>query len=216
MKGLKIAVVIPDRNDRKLFLEHSLKMLKNQTLQPDVIELVNDKAEGNGSDLTYRYRVGFERALKKGADVVLPWENDDWYRVDYISTMIRNWDRQGRSDIFGIGYSIYYHIINREFMRMDHGLRASMMNTLISKKGIEKIKYPDDKEIFLDLKLWSQLNGQTFIPNDILSIGIKHNVGLCGGKAHKDGFKYQKIDNDMTFLKGLIDKESLKFYENYV
>lgn len=211
----KIAIVIPDRGDRPKFLEHCFKMIERQTRQPDIIELVNDEPAGPGVDITRRYRIGFDRALKKGAELVFLWENDDWYREDYLQLMTHIWQRNGRPYILGIGYTIYYHIINREYIRLEHPMRASAMNTVISKAGIERIKYPADSEPFLDLHLWSQLKGKTISP-EIISVGIKHNTGLCGGKAHKDSFQYNKADNALNYLRSIVDQDSYKFYENYV
>ena len=73
---MKIACIIPDRSDRPQFLEHCIKMLKNQTVKVDHIEVVNYPAESNRPDITQRYRIGYETVSKLGGfDVIFFIEN---------------------------------------------------------------------------------------------------------------------------------------------
>ena len=74
-----VGVIIPDRGDRPQFLKHLFFMLDRQTVKPDFIELVNYKAISKAPDLTPRIRFGFDSLKKKGCDVVLIMENDDFY-----------------------------------------------------------------------------------------------------------------------------------------
>jgi hypothetical protein len=153
-------------------------------------------------------------------DLIALWEDDDYYSPKYLETMVEHWLIKDKPDIFGTEYTIYYHIRLRKYFTMTHKTRASAMNTLL-KPGL-KINWPVDHEPFTDLFLWtmSRLQGKTFNPGRHISIGIKHGVGLMGGKTHVDRFeRYEPprgtSDLDFKFLKENMDAESFEFYSNY-
>jgi len=236
---MKVAVIIPDRNDRPRFLENCLRMLKAQTVQPDIIELVNDdfgtrifKApaigfttsppENNGKmvpDITKRYRTGYDRLRGKGIDCILFIENDDWYRNDFIEKMTLEWEYQGRPDLLGTNYTIYYHIGLFARYTMQHETRSSAMSTLI--KADLNFAWCPDHEPYTDIHLWKTIpNRVIFHPEEHICLGIKHGEGLCGGKSHSDRlFRYEPPrgtkDPDKAFLKSVLDPESFEFYSNY-
>ena len=128
---LKVGVIIPDRGDRPDFLKHCLSMMDKQTRKPDFIEVVNYEPKGHGYDLTQRVRHGFEK-LQNKCDCVLIIENDDWYSPNYIYIMVNAWEDAGMPAIFGTAYTYYYHIGKKEYRKLLHPNRASLMNTLIS------------------------------------------------------------------------------------
>lgn len=202
-----IAVVIPDRGDRPEFLNHCLWLIDQQTIKPAIIEIVDYPPLNGVKDITPRYRQGLKNAFAKGALVALLIENDDWYAPTYIEQMIKGWLAAGSPSLFGIGYTTYYHLGQRRYKTLKHPKRASAMNTLIS--ALHPLTFPPDEDPFFDLHIW-QTGGKTFFPKEIISIGIKHGVGLCGGKAHKIDFKYDKQDNGL--LKKVVDKRSFDFY----
>lgn len=205
---MKIGVIIPDRGDRPEFTKQCLKMISAQLRKPDLLLHVNYAPESNSPDLTQRVRRGFEQAKEQGCNVVLIIENDDYYHPDYIGFMIMNWLAEGCPEVFGIEQSVYYHIGKREYSRIDHSGRASLMNTLIRTDA--KIEWPDDSEVFLDLNLWKQLQGQTIKTSQTISIGIKHGIGLCGGSGHTT-MRYEHTDAQMHWLKKCTG-EDFKFY----
>ena len=106
---MKIGVLIITKGDRPKFLEHAKYLISEQTLQPDVIEVV-DEETNLAIDITYRYRVGCKRLVKKGCDLIIFWEDDDFYKFNYIQTMLSEFINNGRPDIIGIEKTIYYHI----------------------------------------------------------------------------------------------------------
>jgi hypothetical protein len=203
-----IGVLIPDRRDRKDFLNHCILMVGNQTVYPDFIELVNYEPLSASVDLTQRVKYGFEILKTKGCDCVLIMENDDYYSKDYIKTLSENWENSGRPDIFGTDQTIYYHLGQRKYNVLKHSGRASLMNTLISCEAV--FKFPADDLVYLDIYLWQNLKGKTFKPYNFLSLGIKHGVGLCGGNGH-NSMNYKNDDKDLIFLK-CIERESFNFY----
>lgn len=220
---MKIAILIPDRGDRPMFLENCLRIMKSQTLQPDIIELVNDVPTSNECDITWRYRTGYDRLRNKDLDCILLIENDDWYASNYIETVVREWELQGRPDLFGQLYTVYYNIRVMAHFTMHHGDRSSAMNTLI--RPDLNLSWCSDNEPYTDLYLWNLTNlngvpsvgpkfrGQLFKPEKHICLGIKHGIGLCGGRSHIDKM-YRYVDKSIS-LNELMDKESFEFYNNY-
>jgi hypothetical protein len=225
---MKIAVIIPDRNDRPQFLKNCLRMLEAQTLKPDIIELVNDdilnfNADGYSEppakpqkDITWRYRTGYDRLRKKGVDCILLIENDDWYSTKYIETMVNEWVSRGKPNLLGTSYTIYYHIGLNAYLTMNHPSRSSAMSTLI--KPDLNFNWCADNDPFTDMHLWKVIpNRIIFTPSHHICIGIKHGVGLCGGKMHNDEKteRYARAgvqDKDKSFLNSIMDSDSFNFY----
>jgi hypothetical protein len=214
---MKIALIIPDRNDRPLFTENCLRLMERQTIECDVIH-VNYEAESEAKDITQRYRYGYEYATKKGFDVCFFIENDDYYSPKYIQTMLHNWGLNNQPDLFGTSYTIYYHIKLKKYFTIQHPLRASAMNTLI-KCGL-KIDWCADSYPYTDLHLWKfnpQLSKQSFMPITPISLGIKHDVGLHGGQWHTTRLdRYDNLgidDTNLEFLRTVVDANSFSFYE---
>lgn len=206
---MKIGVLIPTRNDRPKFLEQAKRLLANQTLQPNEICIVDDIPLNDEMDITYRYRIGIER-LNDKVDVILLWEDDDYYCHTYIETMVNYWVMNGKPLLFGIAETIYYHLKLKAFNIIKHDGRASAMSTMVSTKL--EIDYPKDNEPFFDLHLWKTYKGVTFKPKEPINIGIKHGIGKCGGKGHLLAFRYDNQDTEMNWLKSKVDNGSFKFY----
>src|SRR5258706_947064 len=215
---MKLAIIMPDRNDRPLFLENCLRMIKAQTFQPDIIELVNDKPLTNECDITWRYRTGYDRLRNKGIDVIALMENDDWYAPNYLQKMVTEWIKKGKPDLLGTNYTIYYHIKLFEHLTMWHDTRSSAMSTLI--KPDLNFEWCADNEPYTDSYLWNTLKGITFNPGKNICLGIKHGTGMCGGLMHTERLdRYQRrgqSDHSKEFLKQNMDAESFEFYANYI
>jgi glycosyltransferase involved in cell wall biosynthesis len=214
---MRVAVLIPDRGDRPLFLENCLRMLRAQTLQPNHIEIVNDTPLSEECDITWRYRIGYDRLRNQNFDVIALIENDDWYSPDYLKVMVNKWNALGNPEIFGTNYTIYYHLRLRAYYTMFHDRRASAMNTLL-KPDLEHINWPADSDPYTDIWLWKFcLKGFTFKPDSAISIGMKHGVGLCGGLSHTDRlhrYTGKRGQPDNGFLQSTLDPESYNFYSN--
>jgi hypothetical protein len=213
---MKVAVLIPDRGDRPKFLENCLRMMKEQTLQPDIIEVVNDPPLSDACDITWRYRIGYDRLRNRGIDVIALIENDDWYHPNYLEAICHNWKMTFRPDILGTNQTIYYHLEKRGYYTMYHDDRSSAMNTLI--KPDLNFEWCEDSEPYTDMHLWSVLKGRIVSVVDVTSIGIKHGVGLCGGNMHTTRLKrFERGTQDphYNFLKKTMDEPSFNFYSNY-
>ena len=229
---INIAVLTPHRNDRPQFLEQLKKMIAHQTLQPVIIQYEDYAPDGEKKDITQRYRRGYKFLSECGfvIDLIAFLEVDDYYAPTYLENMVTEWLRSGRPDILGTGSTIYYHLKLNKYFTFNHPKRASAMNTFI-KPGLD-IKWCEDSYAFTDMHLWNMsdvaqlaipeatripknlwLRGHIFQPEKIISIGMKHGIGLCGGRNHIDRLqRYDKDDLDMQFLRDNCDEESFKFY----
>jgi len=207
---MKIAVVTPDRNDRPWFLHEMYRMMESQTKKPDLWRLVNYPSKSDECDITERYRYAYE-LLSDEYDVILFMENDDYYHPTYIETMLSEWERHGKPDIFGTNYTIYYHIKLKKWFTFNHTRRSSMMSTLIKTKL--DIQWPVDSEPYTDAHLWKQLKGVTFKPERHICLGIKHGSTVSGGSFHNDRLhRYENDDFDGSLLKS-ITGDSYNFYK---
>jgi len=205
-----IAVIIPDRGDRKLMTSNCLRMMAEQTIQPTIF-LMDEKPKSELPDITYRYRKGYEQT--KDFELVFFIETDDWYHPNYLYTMYSCWLSEGKPDIIGIDYTYYYHIKLRKYFKYGHVGRASMMNTAM-KPGLD-FKWPNDNFRFVDMYLWDKIKGLTISPEHPISIGIKgHGEGMTGGTGHNNKlFRY--VNDDNGFLERHLDKESFYFYDQF-
>lgn len=214
---MKIALLIPTRNDRPGFLENCKRLIKNQTIQPDHIEIVDFEPLSGACDITPRYRFGYEKLSKMGFDVIFLIEDDDFYAPNYIETMLYEWEKADKPDIFGTTYTIYYNIRVWGQFTMHHHQRSSAMSTLI--KPNLNIVWPLNNDPYTDVALYNQLDYKLFTPKELICIGIKHGVGLCGGQTHTEGLERYTSntgipDPNKEWLKNNIDQESFKFYQS--
>ena len=213
---LVIAVVVPTRKDRPRFLQFCKKQLRDQTQRIHHIIIVDDPPPNPDlCDITWRYRIGCRRALDKRCNVIMFWEDDDWYHPTYVQWMISQWITAGSPGLFGVNETYYYHLGARKKVRFFHPARASAFCTLISSTYAQNIKWPKDSTASLDLELWSK--GGITIPwgETILAIGIKHNIGCNGGSWHdpkRDGWRPENAKG--WFLEKLNPKAKA-FYQQF-
>ena len=212
---MKIGVLIPTRGDRELLLSQAKQLLSKQTMQPDEVLIVDFKPTDDNGDITKRYRIGSENLfLEKKCDLVLFWEDDDWYSPNYIKKIFTEWVIN-KPDIIGIGKTIYYHLFTKQYLISYHEKRASACCTAVTKEVLN-IKYPDDSYPFLDMEVWTQIHNKSVINEDnFYHVGFKHGIGKTGGHGHPMNWpKYRETDIDDSFLKSIIDEESFLFYKS--
>jgi hypothetical protein len=185
-------------------------MMYEQTLQPVGIVLANFAPTSNEKDITKRYRIGYKH-WTKSCDVIALIENDDYYSPDYLEKMATAWIERGKPDIFGTDRTIYYNLNERAWKVMLHSRRSSAMSTFI--KPNLAIDWPVDNDPYTDIALWKQLQGVTHTFEPPICIGIKHGVGLCGGRMHVDNLdRLENKDPDHLQLQKWLDNESFNFY----
>jgi glycosyltransferase involved in cell wall biosynthesis len=214
---VKIAVVIPTRGDRKMFLDKCLEYMIKQTRQADHVIIVDFPPKDASIDLVPRYRDGFTKAFELyKCDIVICIEDDDWYAPNYIELMEGWFEKSGRPDVLGINHTIYYNIMENKYVILNHPGRASMMQMAVSPKILD-IEWCADDYAYLDWHLWVKEKAlrKIAVYSPHVAIGIKHGIGLCGGGGHKQGWKhYQKEDKDWSFLSSIIkNKTDLNFYK---
>ena len=209
---MKVGILIPTRGDRKAFLDHALKMIGEQTVMPSSICIVDDTPLSNDKDITWRYQKGYER-LKNKCDVVACWEDDDCYLPQYIEKNIDAYKKHGAPDLFGCNYTFYFHIRVMKYAKLTHPGRASMMNTFI-KSGLN-IDFGVDK-VFTDVHIWKSMKGVA-VEMPLLSMGIKHGIGMSGGIGHRYNWnRYVNDDPQGEFLRSVIGDTNHKFYTSLV
>ncbi len=220
--GLKIGIITPTRGDeRKLLLEHAKWQMARQTLQPDIVLMVDYEPESKEKDITQRYRRGFDNLInEEKCDCIICWEDDDFYQTDYIETMVKLWIKNGKPTMFGFNNSIYYNINDQKWFNVVHPGRSSMMNTLVSKDILnEPWEFPDN-DPWTDYRLWTTRKNVKAVHSDkYMCIGIKHNIGMCGGNNH--GTIYQNADKKhiiddygMIWLEKIVDSKSIELYRS--
>lgn len=215
---MKIAVLIPDRGDRPYFIGNCKRLLYNQTLQPDHVEIVDWPAVNDDCDITMRYRFGYQKLSQMGFDVILLMENDDYYAPNYIETMINEWVLSGKPELFGTTYTYYYSLVAKGRFTMEHLQRSSAMSTLI--KPCLDFEWPLDNDPYTDVWLFHKLKYKLFTPKETICIGIKHGVGKCGGECHTNNLERFSVgptalkDPDMVWLRANVDPDSFKFYQS--
>lgn len=205
---MRVGVIMPHRNDRPKFLEQFHRILSRQTLQPEIVEIVDYEPKSDSVDITERYKYGYDKLRGKGLDVIAFLEIDDWYSNDYLETMVNGWNSHGRPKMFGLDYTIYYHLCVEKSFVFKHDKRSSMMSTLmIPDLNIEWCK---DDYPYTDSYLWKTIGGKLFNPRKDIALGLKHGLSLCGGKFHSenlDRYKEKWID-----LKKFVGEEDWNFY----
>jgi len=215
--AVKVAVIIPDRGDRPDFMHQCLRLMERQTHQPTWVLPIDFKPDDNQVDITRRYRLGYQNASKHfDADVIAFIENDDYYHPKYLEFMVDHWVQHGKPDMLGMNRTLYYHIGQLRWFLSMHPVRSCNMNTLI--KPRLPITWPVDNDPYCDVYLWQfgnqQLRKLLIQEPPLLCLGIKHGVGLCGGKHHINRMEmYTNYDRNMHMLKTIVDKTSMPFYE---
>jgi hypothetical protein len=215
---MKTAVVTPHHDSRRgVFLERLKHYMAAQTMQPHLWIVVDQSLmpwQPGTKDLTARVRLGCKMAKEAGCDAVLIMEDDDWYSPDYISTMVGLWQRYGKPEVFGIGFTLYFHIRASKYWMSAHHGRASLMSTLIRLDALERFKWPADDYVWLDIDLWKQLRGRTADIKPMITVGIKHGIGDTGGVGHNTGFSKYSPDPAWMQLKTALSNEDIQFYKS--
>ena len=205
---MKIDCVIPTRGNRKDFVDFAVKQIENQTFPPDFIEIVDHPPDSDKTDIASRYKIGIDRRLNAGADIIFFIEDDDFYCQNYIETMIKMWTAAGKPSLFGLDVTTYYHIGLKIYGDQSHEGRSSMYCTMMT-KDFNVSNWPKDPDPFVDLKIWKgNKDKKAVTPVDTICLGIKHGQGKCAGSMHNankfnKAFNIRhkgKADSDLSYL----------------
>lgn len=204
----EFAVIIPTRGDRPKLLDNCFRQLRRMTLKPDLIHCVDWKPVSNDFDLVERVYDGVCKMKAAGFDLVFIVEDDDYLSSDYFE----RFGDTTEADFFGDDLTYYYHLKQRAFVSLPHPKRSSLFNTGFRISTLEGFQWGGD--VFLDIRLWKWAQQKKLRTRFVNSgaIGIKHSLGLCGGKGHTMRMPHQ--DPKMEWLGKRVDAESLEFYKS--
>lgn len=217
---MKVGIIIPHRGDRPEFMAHLLKMIKAQQFNGEIMAAEIDYTPINDDcDITARYRRGYEFLSGMGFDVLAFMEVDDYYAPNYLQTMVDGWLAAGKPDLFGIDYSINYHLGLRRWFKMPMGISSAAMCTLI--KPNLHFTWCADNVAYTDVHLWAVLahrekvlSSARFSPETPICMGIKHGIGKVGGAYHNT--RHREFVNDDAHLHYLqqVTGADFPFYQN--
>lgn len=210
---MSFCTITPTRGDRPNMLEFCKWQIDRMNPKPDQSYFIDHKPFSTSVDLVDRVRKGVEFAINDGHDYAFILEDDDWYSPDYFRPFMKPM-REG-IDFLGVSTTTYYNLRNKTYQKYNHPGRASLFQTGFKLKALEKFKWPTNRVVMLDLYLWayarmSRNKLSRFFHQEPVALGIKHGLGVCGGKAHK--LKLRHSDQHHAFLKSSVGLEAFKFY----
>lgn len=209
---MSIMLLTADRQDRPELLTHCKEQVSRFVSSFAEHQIIDYPAKNDRPDLTERVRVGYEYAKVQGYDWIAIIENDDHYKPEYLTQILRMTDG---ADFIGSEFTYYYNLRNRTWERTMHPNHSSLFCTAFRVSAMKDFKWNLANKVFLDLDLWEYARRfrRTFV--ELPAIGIKgHGQGLCGGKGHVQVMKNK--DPDLAWLKSKIDEQSYNFYSTII
>lgn len=198
------ATITPTRKDRPELLDFCKYQLSRMTVKPDKTYFVDYPPRDERIDIVDRVRVGVELAKHEGFNTVFIVEDDDFYPANYFEKFdLDNYTFWGSQQTW------YYNLKNRTFVEFNHPNRSSLFNTGFKISALNDFRWEAVRNQFLDIAIWEYASsGKQFVNTG--SIGIKHALGLCGGKGHK--MRHKNEDPNLEWLKSQVDFEAFEFY----
>lgn len=207
----KICCITPDRGDRPELFQFAIKQI-NRMGMGNSCYLMNEKPKSEMIDLVPRIREGIEMAKRDGFEWAFILENDDFYPqfyMDFVSNFTEN------SDFIGFSNTWYFNLKNLSYELLEHPGRSSLFCTGFRIDALDRFVWPKDNTAFLDVKLWeyaSLCNKRIELFDAPIAIGMKHGLGMCGGKGHRMILKNR--DPEMEWLNSQMPYEDFEFYKN--
>lgn len=204
---MSFATITPSRGDRPQFLEFAKHQLSRMTVKPDKSYFIDYKPKSEDVDLVERIQEGIRQAQADGFNDVYILEDDDAYLPNHFEKM-----QLGNFDFIGEEKTTYYNLRNRTWQTMSHPGRSSLFITGFKISALKDFNWPNRTERFLDISLWSHAKKKKRKFVESRAIGIKHNLGLCGGKGHV--LRMKNEDLGMEWLKANVSSEAYVFYKS--
>jgi hypothetical protein len=206
---MSFCTITPTRNDRPELLEFCKVQLDRMTVKPDQSYFIDYPPINGKFDLVSRVKQGVEQAKKDGHKYAFIIENDDWYSSDYFKSVQFYMDKG--IDFIGSSSTIYYNLRNKTHQTFDHPGRSSLFMTGFRLEAMEGFAWPRAETVFLDLEIWRHAKRfSRYLTDKPLAVGIKHGIGLTGGKAHRMVMKHSDVHHG--YLKSVVDPEAFRFY----
>ena len=217
---MNLGVIIPTRGDRPKMLDHAFAMLSRQTIMADRVFLIDDPPRSPEIDVGWRYRLGLERAKNAGMTHVTIWEDDDWYRENYLE---KARDLAIDGGLSGFCDTWFYHLETLRTWHLTHPRQCSgHAMTLAVEPFLSKYPWPEQgrepKSVDARISKWCLREG---VPTNLLHcydplvISMKgHNSGMRVGNWHrKDWDKWNGSDPGMVWLRSQIkNDDDFEFY----
>jgi len=150
-------------------------------------------------------------------DLLIVFEDDDWYSPDYIETQKHFADRYPHLGMFGQVPSRYYRVDERASRVFEDTPHSSLASTAFRGRMLEAIQYACESRAWLDTYLWKKFGAnQGFLWSDIQVVGIKGMPGRAGvSAAHRQEVaaddRWQR-DLNLVTLERWIGKEDASAY----
>lgn len=196
-----------DRGDREQLLNHCKWQVSRFVTSFDEHLIVDYPAKNNQPDLRDRVKYGYDHAVSKGYDWITVIENDDYFKNDYLHRVTQ---QINNADFVGSEFSIYFNLRNRTWERTQHPNHSSLFCTSFRVSAMQNFKWHLANKVFLDIDIWNYARRFRRAFTDLPAIGIKHGIGLCGGKGHKQTMPNK--DPNLDWLKSKVDETSYEFY----
>lgn len=196
---MKVSVVTPTKG-RPLCLELCKKYVDRQTYK------VHEHIIADGKSL---YDNMNDALLKVTGDLVVIFEDDDWYDPKWVETCVNN--ISNGYDLFGQGKFFYYHLPSGGYIKKDaifpHApLHAtSFKSELISSILSLPRSFKNQKPLF-DKCIWN-MDAKKHTIIDKFVVSLKGLPGTAGySSAHSDKY-YQYFDKNRNILKDWIGSD---------
>lgn len=202
---------MPDRCDRPELFAFAVKQI-NRMGFGEAAYIMNERPISGEVDLVWRIKEGVKMAKRDGFEFVIVIEDDDFYCEEYLLRLQDYWNY----DFVGFSTTTYYNIKMKTWQKFNHPGRSSLFCTgfrisALSDNFWNRMK---DTERFLDVKIWEEANrsgAKVLLMPENPCIGIKHGIGMTGGKGHK--IALANHDPEMKWLRERVDQEAFQFYE---
>ena len=181
------------------------------SVQPDKIYHMNFTPLSDKFDLVDRVFKGACLAKADGIDWCFVIENDDHYPFRYFERFLPHLEKY---DFIGEDKTTYYNLSNQTYRTFDHQYRSSLFTTAFRVSALNLFEWPADETPFLDLDLWKYARHKRRKFIETGAIGIKHGLGLCGGKGHKMRLKH--FDDRLHYLRTHVDEIGFEFYSKMI
>lgn len=167
---------------------------------------------------TQRYNM--EEGIKhvKG-DLLFTIEDDDWYRADYLDSMVY---LLGRYDIVGEANSHYYNIKERKFKEWRNYQHTSLNETGLRTTKLKLLdRAVNSGDLFFDMALWRIIMGENhshlifdWIGYVVGMKGLPGKGGIGGGHFPDASFQDDKFFEKLKSMIGLEDtQEYIKLFQ---
>ncbi len=206
------ATITPTRGDRPKFLEFCKFQLGRMNTRPDASYFIDYKPKSSAVDLIPRIKAGILKAKLDGFQYVMIFEDDDFFPKDYFDGVEELFN--SGVEFIGSRNTTYYNLKNRTYQEWEHARHSSLFLTGFKIQALDDFLWPNDTEPFLDISLWLHaVNTRKKIAwRETKAIGIKHGIGLCGGRGHIQQNKYMDMNHE--WLKANVDSEAFDFYKS--